>query len=151
MEIAAFVVSIISIVVSVGTIFYDKMVDKKINEINMNSIYFNELFMEILSKKLPQCRRRIIFDNSGQLTGTDELIDVLREFRVNSQFFRYTDPIFFKSLINALQKLEDDVLTFENEKHIGKEQTKINRKISEDVSKIYKLTFNKLSHGFLKK
>ena len=84
----------------------------KINRIigrkQLGVIFFNQTFMEHITKKLPKVREQLRFDpNTHYLTDADNLIDELNEIRRDAFYFCYLNEDFYKKLMNALQEFEN--------------------------------------------
>jgi hypothetical protein len=110
MEKVAFYISIIAIIISVGVPIFEFLYNKKINKINLISEYFKEIYGEFLIKRVPLARQYIHF-NGRELSGTDKLLDVFREMRESSLYFKYNDKEFYGNLKGKIQAIEDCLVT----------------------------------------
>ncbi len=115
MDIIALICSILAVIISIVTIVVDYARDMRINTINLNSVYFDEIFKEHLIYKLPQSRRTLTISSSGKLNGTQNLINELNQIRKDSLYFCYADNEFYKGLWDRLTSLEDYIVCSEME------------------------------------
>ena len=91
------------------------MTNKKINSINIDAIYFNEIYKDYLIKDIPESRLKIRLTRKGHISGIDDFLDVLREIRKKSLFFKYKDENFYRELITMIQNLEDELVMVDDE------------------------------------
>lgn len=137
MEVAAFVLSIISILASIGLAIWQIIENRKINDISIESEYFDYLFKELLLKEIPKSRAQISFDMNSQLINTEALITTLNQIRHSALYFQYTDREFFNQLKTALMDLEDYLVKSDGKQMVGEEQTEFFNNIKEGIIKIY--------------
>lgn len=137
MEVAAFVLSIISILASIGLTIWQIIENRKINDISIESEYFDYLFKELLLKEIPKSRAQISFDMNSQLINTEALITTLNQIRHSALYFQYTDREFFNQLKTALMDLEDYLVKSDGKQMVGEEQTEFFNNIKEGIIKIY--------------
>ncbi len=147
MEVASLIISIVALLSSVIVAIYDKRVDKKLNDITMESLYFNELYKDLLLNKIPENRLKITINYEGKLIGGDDLVKTLKEIRRNSTYFLYTDKRFYERLKNSAQELEDYILSTEDKVLEGEEQTEVLNCITNKISNIYKVMTEKCFKG----
>lgn len=144
---ASLIVSIVALLVSVIVVVYDKKVDKKLNDISLESTYFNDLYKDFLLKDLPQNRLKITINFEGKLVGGNDLVNTLNEIRKSSTYFLYTDKEFYDELKKCTQDLEDYILSAEDKSLVGEDQTEVFNDISSKISKIYKVMTEKCFKG----
>lgn len=137
MEIAAFVLSIISILASIGLAIWQIIENRKINDISIESEYFDYLFKELLLKEIPKSRAQISFDMNSQLINTEALITTLNQIRHSALYFQYTDREFFNQLKTALMDLEDYLVKSDGKQMVGEEQTEFFNTVKDGIIKIY--------------
>lgn len=147
MDIAALVISIVSIIISIIVIVYDKAVDKRLNRITMSSSYFNDLYKDILILKIPEAREKISFTTQGKLVGSDALVGILNDIINKSLYFFYTDKDFYNQLKKKTQDLEDYLLQAEDKTIHGEAQTAVFNEIANKISELYNLMNKKFLHG----
>lgn len=107
--------SIASLIISIGTVVFEYFYNKRINSINIDATYFNEIYKDYLINIIPESRVKISLTGNGRISGVDDFLDVLREMRKKSLFFKYKDDIFYKELIAKIQGLEDELVMVEDE------------------------------------
>lgn len=103
-------ISLAALFVSVVSPIFEYVWNKKINEQNLSSEYFREIFGDIIYIDLPKAIEYIHFDGQ-EVSGTEELENVLRELRHRMIYFKKNRPDFYKKLINEIQELENYVVT----------------------------------------
>jgi len=108
-EIAAIIISILALLVAIVTPIFEKICDKNINDQSLEAEYFRELYGNILYQESPKALSMIHFDGQ-KVTGTDEMIEVLRSIRLQSVFFKFSNPDFYNELINTTQQIEDLII-----------------------------------------
>lgn len=102
-------ISLAALLVSVVSPIFEYVWNKKINEQNLSSEYFREVFGDVIYIDLPKAIEYIHFD--GQVvTGTEHLENVLRELRHRMIYFKKNRPDFYKRLIDEIQELENYVV-----------------------------------------
>lgn len=107
--------SIASLIISICTVVFEYFYNKRINSINIDATYFNEIYKDYLINIIPESRVKISLTGSGRISGVDDFLDVLRKMRKKSLFFKYKDDIFYKELIAKIQGLEDELVMVEDE------------------------------------
>lgn len=143
MDIAALIISIISLFVGIGIAIYEVIENRRINNISLESVYFDSLYKDFLLKQIPIARTKIIFDKDSKLSDTDELIDILNEMRNNSLYFRYVDKDFYDKIKELLQDLEDFIMSSSDKKIAGEDQTDFFKTMQDKISAIYELMLSK--------
>lgn len=135
-------VSIIALIVSFFSILFNYFINKKINNINLNSTLILEIVKDFIKEKLPNAREKIHFARK-KLKGIDALQSVLNEFRRDILFLRYSDSRFFNKVKKYSQDLEDFIVSNEGKEFESFEQAKIQKKITREMIKIIKLVNKK--------
>ena len=123
MEVAALIISIISLLLSIIITFCEIRENRKINDISLESEYFDYLFKELLLKEIPKSRAKISFNMNSNLINTEDLVSTLNDIRHSALYFQYTDTEFFNNLKTELQNLEDYLVKSDGKEMIGEEQT----------------------------
>lgn len=103
------ILSVIAIVVSVGSVFFEYYWNQKINRTNLEADFYRDIYGKYLMEDIPKARIEICHCD-GTLSGTDELIDVLNNIRHASLFFKFQNKQYYTSLCNKLQGLEDKLV-----------------------------------------
>lgn len=109
METVALVISICAFIVSVVVPIFEFIWNKKMNKLNLEAEYFRDIYGEIMYQKIPRALNYFHFDGS-KLSGTDDMINVLREIRMRSIYFQVIDKDFYDSLKESVQDLEDYII-----------------------------------------
>lgn len=151
LEQAAFVLSIISLVLSVlvgiGIAIYEVKSSKKLNDISLETSYFNKLYKDYLLIDLPKHRKLITFNYEGKLIGTEDLIAGLKKIREDSLYYFYTDQKFYNQLKKCVQDLEDYILITEDRFVDNMDQVDVHNEITDKIKDIYKVMCSKCFNG----
>ncbi len=110
MEIVALVISICAFLVSIVVPIFEFLWNQKMNRHNLEAEYFKDTYGEILYNNIPKAIQYIHYDGK-KVSGTDNIIDVLRDIRVRSVYFKVADETFYKRIKGAVQDLEDFIIT----------------------------------------
>lgn len=133
--------SVLAIIISVASIIFEYFWNQKINRTNLEADFFKDIYGEFLMKKIPEARN-VIHYNNNEVSGTDDLIDVLNDIRHSSLFFKYKDKRYYQLLRDQLQELEDKLV-----KKTGKmgddDYAEFVQEINQDIEKIYDTIMNK--------
>lgn len=134
LEIAALVISIIALVFSV----YDIHSQKKMNQANLQAVYFTEIFGEYLKFKIPDAVKNLDFNAGGKLNKSyKSLIKVLFAMIRESGYFDFINPKFHANLKEEIQALEDFLIDLSNKTIVDKEdQLKILMQIRKKIGNI---------------
>lgn len=114
MDVAALVISICAFIVSILVPIFEFLWNNKMNEHNLEAEYFREMYGEIMYQKIPKALEYIYYDGE-RISGTDNILDVLREIRLRSLYFKVTDNVFFEKLKCSVQDLEDYIVNTKDE------------------------------------
>ncbi len=109
MDVIALVVSICAFIVSVLVPIFEFVWNRRMNSHNLEAEYFRDMYGEIMYQKIPKTLEYFHFDGQ-KISGTDEMLDVLREVRIRSLYFKVTDPSFFIKLKTSIQDLENYIV-----------------------------------------
>lgn len=105
-DLIAITISIIALIISIVSPAFEYWWNTKINTLNLESQYFMTIYGKYIMEDLPNAREHIHFNNN-KLSGTDEVVDVLRNIRKSSIFFKCYKTNFYSNLISSLQTFED--------------------------------------------
>ncbi len=143
MDLAALIVAIIAIIVSVivASIQYNKEV--KLTKINLESVYINEIYKEYLITRLPNGRKHLHINPQGKLLYIDKLTTELNSMRQSSLYYLYNDKDFFDRLKNSCQEMEDYLIDMSSKEILGEEQTEFYGKIQSQMKEIYRIVNEK--------
>lgn len=146
MEIAAFVISILSLFVAFLMPIYEQYRSKKVNDINLNSEYLKDIYIKYLTDKIPNARKLIRF-NDDKLSDVAELANAFQELLHQVYFFKYIDEEFYAELKIYIQDLEDSLSNDSGMKFSDEEKEKFNESLEEKVTNIYSILNNKYKNG----
>jgi len=133
--------SIVAIIISIGSIFFEYFWNQKINRTNLEADFFKDIYGEYLMRRIPEARN-VIHYNAQKVSDTDDLINVLNDIRQASLFYKYKDKIYYKMLCEKLQGLEDTLV-----KRTGKmsddDYAEFIQEINTDIEAIYDIIMKK--------
>lgn len=132
-----------AVLISIGSLMWQSYKEEKHHKTNLESSYFNDIYMRYLIKDIPEGRNRIVFNN-GHVSGTNNIIDTLNKIRQDSLFFKYKDEVYYKIISNKLQELEN--LYVEVDMLSTDEFVVFSNKTEEMISDIYQIVTSKY-HG----
>ena len=141
MDKIALVISICAFLVSIVVPVFEFIWNQSLNRHNLEAEYFREIYGEILYQKIPGAIQFISYDGK-EVSGTEKMIDVLREIRVKSLYFKVTDKNFFDTLKNTVQNLEDYIVKADD-KMTTAQFTAFYDEIGKKTDQIYNLMGNK--------
>lgn len=131
------VLSIIALVVSGISIFYQI----KLNNTNLQSIYFEEIFGKYLKDKIPRVMERLDFNASGKLCV--EYRQINKEFMAmirDCGYFKYAKNDFYYELTEKTKDLEEHLVDVAGKIIENKEQQKkIKLSLHKEVQDIFAL------------
>lgn len=108
-DVIALVVAICAFIVSVAVPIFEFFWNRKLNRHNLQAEYFREIFGQLLYEDVPIAMNYIHFDGQA-ISGTDNILDVLRKIRSRSIYFKYADNEFYLKLIEEVQSLENYIV-----------------------------------------
>ncbi len=147
MEVLSLVLSALSLLGTIILTIWGVKVTIKLNQINLNSNICEKIFDEYLIKSIPQARSFLDFDKNNKFIGANKLQDVLRNIRKDCLYFRYYDKKFYKKLDEAIQDLEDLLVSNMKNKIDKIKQNDILNSIEEKISNIYNIIAQKKIKG----
>ena len=109
---------------------------KKINEISLQSNYYEKIFDEHLIKDIPNARKYIRFQND-RLVDTEKLVNELTELRIDALYFKYTSKAFYDQLKKMTQNIEDYLMESGNKRFEPEEQAEVYQEIHRRISELY--------------
>ncbi len=146
MEIASFVLSIISITISVIIAIIELQKSKKINDINLDFDLLKDTIKLYLTELLPGSLQKLSFVDD-KLTNITYLQKDLLGFLRSFSFLRYSDNVFYEEFKKAIQELEDFIVENEDKSFSFSDQGDIHKRIIEMTQKIYQLVGEKYKNG----
>ncbi len=138
------ILSIIAILVSIISFICTFYQANKHNTINLKSRFYEKIFDEYLTEKIPEAMRKIYYDNNtNRLSDADNIRQVLSDLKKECLFFKYSDQKFYKSLIKLINDLEQEISNkLNNPESDNQAQSENILKIGNKVGKIYKYILN---------
>lgn len=118
MNYVAIAISLIAIIVSIYSIY----VQKKLNDVNLQSTFFIEIFGDYLKKKIPNSAKNLTYDSNGKLDVSykkvsKEMFSMIRE----CGYFKYYDNDFYYKLCEMVRELDDYLVSLAGKKIMEKE------------------------------
>lgn len=148
MEVAALIISILAIFISIGVPVYEKNNAKKVNDINLNSEYLKEIYISYLTKEIPKSRKIMRF-KYNILCDTNDFCNTLKSFLSDIQFYMYIDKLFYERLKQEIQDLEDFVMDSDSKTFSDFEKTKFWDAVDKHLDSIYDLMNQKYTNGHI--
>lgn len=103
-----------------------------------------DVYKEYIITEIPNARIYIHYNNE-KLSDIDKLVDVLRNIRKRSLFFRYKDKDFYLKLKRKLLFIED--MLIETEGYLSNDDfCKFESDLDKKISDIYDLILTKISN-----
>lgn len=137
MDVAALIIAILALLVSVIVPIIEDRRERKINKINLESEFYKEIYKEHLIKLIPNARKYIGFTESGQLRDTEELREELNKLRQDSLYFLYSDKNYYNKLKRLTQELEDYLITSEENTYNLVERKDVLKEIQRRITELY--------------
>lgn len=127
-------ISITSLLATVSLGVYGYFLNKKINSINMNTVFYNEIFNKILLKKLPIAVDNAIRDNFSNF---DNLDNVLVELEKRILYLKFKNKKFYSEITKQIYVI-DDFLS-----HLYKTQIKTEaiKKFEKEIENLYQIIY----------
>lgn len=134
--------SVAAIIVSILSPLFEYWWNNRLNRVNTATQYFEKIYGKYLFEDLPLAREYIHYDGN-KVTGTDKMIDVLRNMRVKSKYYEYVDAKFYKEFKGELQSLEDSLVMI-NDNVSDRAYQEFYNKLDNNISRIYSMTSKKI-------
>lgn len=143
LEIAALVVSILAVIITIINFLFQQKRETKFFRKNLDAEYFNEIYKDSFIFKIPTSRRYISFTTEGNLVGVEKLIEELTNVRAHSIYYHYNDFDYYSSLKEQVESIEDFlVLTAQKTLH-GEDQNDFFNKLNTKIKKLYEINYKK--------
>jgi len=146
LELAAVIISIISLVVSSALGLWTLYQSKKTSKITLESEFLKEIYIDYLIRKIPNGRGRITYNSERKnLNSITELQTVLTNLRKDSLYFKFTDATYHKKLLLQISKLENLLMT----EHLADQDSfnDIYEQINKSIEEIYTSMISKYTTG----
>lgn len=126
-DIGAIIISFIALLLSI----YSMNLQKKINEINLQAKYFEEIFQEYFVQKIPNAARKLDFNSDNKLdVSYKELNKVIMEMIKDCAYFAYAKHDFYEELCQKTKDFEEKMINMAGEVQPSRD---------EQVKRIYSL------------
>lgn len=109
LDVIALAVAICAFIVSIIVPVFEFIWNNRMNRKNLKAEYFRDVYGEILYQDIPMALSYIHY-NGTEVSGTENLCDILRKIRFRSVYFKVVDVKFYNKLKDAVQELEDYVI-----------------------------------------
>lgn len=128
-------ISVCALIISIISPIFEYAWSSKINQKNLYSEYFKEMFNDIIYVNLPKAREYIHFDGQN-ITGTEDLEKVMRLLRQKIIYFKHSNPDFYSGLLSEIQDFENFLVTKSGKADSGSFAT-FHNKVDEHIENIY--------------
>ncbi|MCI9078120.1 MAG: hypothetical protein HFH68_04210 [Lachnospiraceae bacterium] len=137
------VLSVIAIIISIMTVFFEFYYTNHNNKSSLMSIYYSETYKKYLTRLVPDARIDISYNKQTKvLSGTDKLESVILDIRNDSLYFKYQNKNFYNKLIEKLN-LIDDLLVLNGQKRLSEKAYKeFETELDDIIAKMYELINN---------
>lgn len=146
MEVAALIISILSLLVAVGIAILELFNNKRINDINLEAELSKDIIKEYLTAAFPKAVAKIHF-KKRKLSNIVPLQNALNGLRNKLKFFKYCDPAFYNQLKKKTQELEDYIVNNEGKTYSIEDQSEVMQEICDQLTGIYTLLKAKYKNG----
>ena len=146
MDVAALIISILSLLVSIVFAALEIRNSKKINDINLEAELSKDIIKEYLTQKFPDAISKIHFKGK-KLTEIVPLQTALNGLRKELRFFKYCDNVFYTKLKAQTQQLEDYIVNNEGKLFNTDEHGEVMDEIRNQMTSIYALLNQKYKNG----
>lgn len=127
-------------IIAIGISIFALQMEKKLNTINLQAVFFEEIFKIYFIEKIPEAVRKLSFKDNGKLKSSyRELISTLMEMMEQSSYFFYAKREFYDELKKLCMALEDKLVDKSNECVASLiQQNEFIHSVEEDISAIVK-------------
>ncbi|CEJ75418.1 Uncharacterised protein [[Clostridium] sordellii] len=140
------ILSVIAILISIGSVFYNNYSNGKVTEKTLNKDFFKNIYFEYIINKIPEAVMKLEAKSDSATNECNNLNDLIHEVIDASTFYRYFDNEFYEDLLSKL--IELDELT------ISASEPKISsstfRKYKEDIHKSFNSLYTLLKTYYSK-
>lgn len=138
------ILSIIAILVSIISFICTFYQANKHNTINLKSRFYEKIFDEYLTEKIPEAVLKLNYNNiTHRLTDANDIRDILSDLKRDSLFFKYSDIKFYNELVKLINRLENEISDkVNNPEPDNQERCKNILKMVNIVEEIYKYILN---------
>lgn len=101
------IIAILSLLISLFTSIRQKRETDRLNQINLESQIYMDVFKEFMIEKLPRARNYIYIDKEGRLKDCKELSSELIALKNASLYFSYRNKFFYDKLKDKITELDE--------------------------------------------
>lgn len=98
------IIGVVNVIATIALSFFGYYLNKKINTVNINAVFYNEIFNEILLKKLPKAVNEALNNNFSNFQNLD---DILVELDKNILYLKYKNKNFYKKINDKITQVDD--------------------------------------------
>lgn len=146
MEVAALIISIVSLLISIVIAFVENKNSKRINDINLEAELSKDIIKQFLTETFPGAVTKIHF-KERKLSNIVHLQNALNNLRNKLRFFKYCDESFYSKLKEKTQSLEDYIVLNEGRTFNVEDQSEVMNEIVSQMTDIYTLLKEKYKNG----
>jgi hypothetical protein len=127
--------SAVAILVSV----WGLVVSKRINETNLQSEYFREIFSEYFIEEIPKMHKCIYFEGERLSSDYKQFTMLLVEMLNKAMYFKFANESFYLKLSKEISDFDDRMINCAAKTYSTKGRRKVIRDIDKRIKKIIKL------------
>lgn len=136
------IVSIIAIVVSIGSLIIQFIIEWKRNRKNRIRDLYNQAYKDVLMKEVPSAVLAIKLTKNGVIE-TGEFRELCVKLRQHSGFFKFYDERFYSEVVDDIMRIEDFVLDMDNHLYKQVEFDSRMRDLNVKIKGLYDKIMNK--------
>lgn len=134
-------ITIVISLISLGcSIYIWKKTDdtqKQINNINLESVIYLEIFKDFLIETIPSARNELFIDVDGKICEYDKIKDVLVDLKKQAIYFNYRYTSFYEELIHKVNEIENTIVEATSKKFVSIEKEKKLEEIDYKIKELY--------------
>ncbi len=130
----AIVISFIAIIVSI----YSIRVQKNLNNVNLQSDFYIEIFGDYLKNKIPNSAKNLTYDCNGKMDNSYRNVSkVMFSMIRECGYFKYIDNSFYYTLREKVQDLDEYLVNLAGKRVMNKEEQQNNLiSVHKEIEKI---------------
>ena len=135
-----FITIVISLIALGCSIYIWKKTDntqKLMNNVNLESVIYLEIFKDFLIKTIPTARNEIYIDIDGKICEYTKLIDVLIDLKKQAIYFNYRYLSFYEELVLKANEIENIIVEATSKKFVSIEKEKKLKEIDDKIMQLY--------------
>ena len=127
------ILSLISLVISIGFLIYTFMVTSKLNKVNLKADIFNSIFFKLLFEKYSTLFTNI---NTWDSSDFDNIDDFIIECKQKLDTYKFINKKFYKKAKDELSALDDYIVTLDYS-NLSKNNFKKIEKFMESIYQVF--------------